>query len=220
MGTVMIIEDDQVVREELTLVLENGGYRAIAISEFRNLPEQVRDRHPDLVLLDLSLPEVDGLSLCASIRKWAPLIIVTGRSSVLDELQALNLGSDDYITKPYRIPVLLARVQAVLRRCGKSRRGPEELEGAGLRLNLLRGSVSANGKSENLTRNEQTLLACLLSRPGEIVSREDLMDALWDSRAFVDDNTLTVTMTRLRGKLERLGLSDRIRTRRGMGYQL
>lgn len=217
----MIIEDDQSIREELAILLENEGYEALAVTDFSAIPEQVRAVKPDLVLLDLGLPEKDGLSLCAVIRKTAPIIVVTSRTSAMDEFHALSLGSDDYITKPYNIPVLLARIKAVLRRSGREDAAePDVLKAAGLLLDLTRAEVSANGMTAELSRNELRILAHLMTHAGEVVSRDDLIEALWDSRIYIDDNTLSVNMTRLRGKLEGLGVNDIIRTRRGMGYQL
>lgn len=220
MQTIMIIEDDPVIREELTFLLENENYQALPVSDFETIPEQVRSACPDLVLLDLGLPERDGLSLCAAIRKTAPIIVVTSRNSALDELRALNLGSDDYVTKPYNIPVLLARIKAVLRRNGGESAEPDILKAAGLQLSLTKGTVSAAGQTAELTRNELKILAHLMAHVGEIVSRADLIEALWDSQIYIDDNTLSVNVTRLRNKLEGLGMPDVIKTRRGMGYQL
>lgn len=220
MQKILIIEDDRTIREELATLLKNEGYQAQIVTDFDSIPEQVRSACPDLVLLDLGLPGSDGLSLCAAIRKTAPIIVVTSRTSALDELQALNLGSDDYITKPYNIPVLLARIKVVLRRNGSEIAEPDILEAVGLRLSLTKGTVSASGGTTELTRNELKILAHLMTHVGEIVSRADLIEALWDSQIYIDDNTLSVNVTRLRNRLERLGMPDVIKTRRGMGYQL
>lgn len=220
MQTIMIVEDDPVIREELTFLLENEHYQVITVSDFETVPEQVRCAHPDLVLLDLGLPERDGLSLCGAIRETAPIIVVTSRSSTLDELRALTSGSDDYVTKPYNIPVLLARIKAVLRRNGAEDAEPDVLKAAGLQLCLSKGLLSANGQTAELTRNELKILSHLMTHAGEIVSRAELIETLWDSQIYIDDNTLSVNMTRLRNKLEELGMPDIIKTRRGMGYQL
>lgn len=220
MQTIMIVEDDPVIREELTFLLENEHYQVITVSDFETVPEQVRCAHPDLVLLDLGLPERDGLSLCGAIRETAPIIVVTSRSSTLDELRALTSGSDDYVTKPYNIPVLLARIKAVLRRNSGENTEPDVLKAAGLQLSLSKGVLSANGQTAELTRNELKILSHLMTHAGEIVSRAELIEVLWDSQIYIDDNTLSVNMTRLRNKLEELGMPDIIKTRRGMGYQL
>ena len=221
MSKIVIVEDDPVIRGELVLLLENEGYQAAAVTDFFNAARLVLEADPDLILLDLGLPGRDGIALCAEIRKTsrAPVIFVTSRDSAYDELRALSLGGDDYITKPYNIPVLLARIKAVLRRSG----GPAEpdiLEAGGLTLHLSRGMAEAGGKTIELTRNELKILSHLMSRAGQIVSRADLIDALWDSRIYIDDSTLSVNMTRLRAKLEEIGLPGFIKTRRGMGYQL
>ncbi|MCI8423737.1 MAG: response regulator transcription factor [Lawsonibacter sp.] len=221
MQKLMIVEDDPVIREELALLLENEGYQVTAVTEFARVSEQVQRAGPDLILLDLGLPGRDGVSLCAEIRRTGdtPVIFVTSRDSAADELRALSLGGDDYITKPYNIPVLLARIKAVLRRAGAPAE-PDTLEVDGLTLHLTRGTAAAAGGCVELTRNELKILAHLMAHAGEIVSRADLIDTLWDNQIYIDDNTLSVNMTRLRAKLEEIGLPNRIKTRRGMGYQL
>ena len=221
MPKIMIIEDDPAIREELALLLENEGYTTLVIKRFTDIPAQAAQEHPNLILLDIGLPGKDGFSLCAALRKVvpAPVIFVTSRDAGADEVRALSLGGDDYITKPYSVPVLLARIKAVLRRSG----GPEQadlLEAGELRLSLTKGAVSSGGKAVELSRNELQILACLMVHTGQIVSRADLIDALWDNQIYIDDNTLSVNMTRLRGKLAEIGLPDAIKTRRGMGYQL
>ncbi len=221
MQKIMIVEDDQAIREELALLLKNEGYAPIVGEDFSTILEQAGRECPDLVLLDVGLPGRDGFSLCANLRKSvkAPVIFVTSRSSSLDEVRALSLGGDDYITKPYSIPVLLARIKAVLRRSGATD-GTDVLEAAGLCLSLTKGTVSASGQTAELTRNELQILACLMAHAGQIVSRADLIETLWDNQIYIDDNTLSVNMTRLRTKLAEIGLPDAIKTRRGMGYQL
>ena len=221
MDKIIIIEDDPAIREELALLLENEGYQATAVTDFSDVPRQVLAAAPGLILLDLGLPGRDGMSLCLDIRKVSrtPIIFVTSRDSASDELRALSLGGDDYITKPYNIPVLLARIRAVLRRAG----GPAEsdtLEAEGLTHQITPGTGSAGDRSAELTRNELKILAYLMAHAGQIVSRADLIDALWDSQIYIDDNTLSVNMTRLRAKLEEIGLPGFIKTRRGRGSQL
>lgn len=221
MQKIMIIEDDAAIREELVLILCNEGYEALAVTDYSNAVARVYAAAPDLVLLDLGLPGRDGFLLCAEIRKRSnvPVIFVTSRDGALDELRALSLGGDDYVTKPYNIPVLLARIKAVLRRQGGGAES-DVLEAGGLRLLLSKGTAAYNGRTAELTRNELRILAHLMSRPGAIVSRADLIESLWDSQIYIDDNTLSVNMTRLRAKLAELGLPHFIKTRRGMGYQL
>ena len=205
MQKITIVEDDPAMREELVLLLENEGYQVQAVTEFTEVVAQVRAFGANLVLLDLGLPGRDGFSLCADLRKTCgvPIILVTSRNSTMDELRALSLGGDDYITKPY----------------GGGPAEPDVVEAGGLRLSLTRGTVSADGRTAELSRNELRILAHLMTHAGEIVSRADLIEALWDSQIYIDDNTLSVNVTRLRGKLEALGVPGMIRTRRGMGYQ-
>lgn len=222
MQKIMIIEDEPSVREELASLLRDEGYAPIVVVDFVEIKKQAEKASPDLILLDMGLPGCDGLTLCAQLRREmdTPIIFVTGRDSVGDELSAFCLGGDDYITKPYHIPLLLAHIKAVLRRRGEEGKEADTIRAAGLELNLRRGTVSAGGNTEELTRNEVQILACLMDRAGEIVSREDLIEALWESQIYIDDNTLSVNITRLRGKLGKIGMADCIRTRRGMGYQL
>ena len=222
MQKIMIIEDDPAIREELALLLENEGYATLVIKRFTDIPAQAAQEHPNLILLDIGLPGKDGFSLCAALRKVvpAPVIFVTSRDAGVDEVRALSLGGDDYITKPYSVPVLLARIKAVLRRSGGGSEQTDLLEAGELRLSLTKGSVSSGEKAAELSRNELQILACLMAHAGQIVSRTDLIDALWDNQIYIDDNTLSVNMTRLRGKLAEIGLPDAIKTRRGMGYQL
>ena len=222
MQKIMVIEDDTAIQEELALLLENEGYTPLVVTNFTDILGQAVLERPDLILLDIGLPRRDGFSLCAALRKAvsAPIIFVTSRDAGVDEVRALSLGGDDYITKPYSVPVLLARIKAVLRRSSGEPEPADTLEAGGLRLSLTKGVVSANGKTAELTRNELQILACLMAHTGQIVSRADLIDALWDNQIYIDDNTLSVNMTRLRGKLAQIGLPDAIKTRRGMGYQL
>lgn len=221
MQKIMIIEDDSAIREELALLLANAGYCPLPVVDFTDIAAQAVENCPDLILLDVGLPGRDGFSLCASLRKHlsAPIIFVTARDSGMDEVKAFSLGGDDYITKPYNIPVLLARIKAVLRRM-ETVWETDVMEAAGMKLHLAKGTISVGKESLELTRNELQILACLMGHRGEIVSRMDLIEALWDNKIYIDDNTLSVNVTRLRGKLEELGRPDLIRTRRGMGYQL
>ena len=221
MPKIMIIEDDPAVREELTLLLANEGYQSIAVTSFHNIIQQIKEASPDLILLDLGLPGQDGLALCAKLRQDSetPIIFVTSRNSTADEMAALCMGGDDYISKPYNIPLLLTRIKVVLRR-SIPKAEPDYTEINGLRLNPTKGTASANNLTAELTRNEIQILAYLMAHAGKIVSRADLIEALWNSKIYIDDNTLSVNITRLRDKLKELGLTDYIKTRRGIGYQI
>lgn len=224
METIMIIEDDRRIREELSLLLISAGYTALAVTEFTEEPiKLLKENHPDLILMDINIPGGSGVSLCAQIRKISqvPVIFVTGRTGAMDELEALMTGGDDYITKPYQAPVLLAHIRAVLRRTGKSGTMQEaELECRGVRLSLKDASVTFQGKRQELTKTELKLLHYLFSRQGEIVSREEIIDVLWDQQVFLDDNGLSVNITRIRNKLKALGAGPVIETKRGLGYLL
>lgn len=217
----MIVEDDEVIREELSLLLKNEGYLPLMVTIFEDVAQQVCKLEPDLILLDLNLPGRDGFFLCADIRRKSeiPIIFVTSRDASMDELHALSLGGDDYITKPYNLPVLLAHIKAVLRR-GGTETACDIMEVDGVRLILSKGVIQYEGESAELSRNEFRILAHLMGNRGRIVSRLDLLDAMWDSHICIDDNTLSVNITRLRTKLAELGLPDFIKTRRGMGYQI
>lgn len=221
MQKIMIIEDDKAVREELSLLLENEGYHPIPVTTFHDITQQAVREMPDLILLDLGLPEQDGLSLCAELRRSSdtPIIFVTSHDSTADELAALSMGGDDYITKPYNIPLLLTRIKVVLRR-SSPKTTADSPEYNGLKLNPAKGTATANGRTAELTRNEIQILAHLMTHAGEIISRADLIEALWDNKIYIDDNTLSVNITRLRCKLDELGLPDYIKTRRGLGYQI
>ncbi len=221
MKKILIIEDDATLREELRLLLENGGYAPCVTTDFENAADEAAQLRPDLVLLDILLPDANGQSILREIRSGSdiPVIMLTSRSTDADEIISRSSGADDYVTKPYNPALLLLRIETVLRRTG-GRGSEEELTYRGMRLNLLRSSVTYKGAETVLSRNEMNILHCLLKKRGTIVSRDELMDYLWDRSDFVDDNTLTVNINRLRKRLEGLGFPDVIETRRKQGYML
>lgn len=221
MKKILIIEDDATLREELRLLLENGGYAPCVTTDFENAADEAARIRPDLVLLDILLPDANGQSILRDIRSGSdvPVIMLTSRSTDADEIISRSSGADDYVTKPYNPALLLLRIETVLRRTG-GRGSEEELTYRGMRLNLLRSSVTYKGAETVLSRNEMNILHCLLKKRGTIVSRDELMDYLWDRSDFVDDNTLTVNINRLRKRLEGLGFPDVIATRRKQGYML
>lgn len=216
----MIIEDAPVIREELQIFLSRYGYEVEAPTEFMTIMDQVKQKQPHLILLDINLPVFDGYYLCKEIRKFSdvPIIVVTSRDNELDELMSMNLGADDFVTKPYNTQILLARISSLLKRTYGSPVTSETLTYKGLNLNLSNGSMSYENHTKELTKNELKILAHLLKNQGQIVSRETLMEQLWKSDLFVDDNTLSVNVTRLRKKLEEMGLRNMVETRRGLGY--
>ena len=221
MKKILIIEDDATLREELRLLLENGGYAPCVTTDFENAADEAAQLRPDLVLLDILLPDANGQSILREIRSGSdiPVIMLTSRGTDADEIISRSSGADDYVTKPYNPALLLLRIETVLRRTGW-RGSEEELTYRGMRLNLLRSSVTYKGAETVLSRNEMNILHCLLKKRGTIVSRDELMDYLWDRSDFVDDNTLTVNINRLRKRLEGLGFPDVIETRRKQGYML
>lgn len=220
MAKIAIIEDELDIREELRLLLSNAGYEAVAAEEFTDTASWVLAQSPDLILLDVGLPEKDGYALCKEVRRLSqvPILFVTSRDTSMDELKALSLGGDDFIAKPYNIPVLLARIQVILRRGGTL--SSESITVKGLTLHLTRSSIQKGEKTVELTKNESRILWCLMQHPGEILQRADLIEFLWDNQVYIDDNTLSVNVTRLRTKLRALGLEDFIQTKRGMGYKI
>lgn len=220
MKKIIIIEDSEVIREELRSFLSKYGYDVVLAMDFENILEEVKELNGDLILLDVNLPVFDGYYICREIRKQSdiPIIIVTSRDSEVDELMSMNLGADDFVTKPYNTQILLARIESILRRASRVVENSDLLEHNGMTLNLSNGTVNYGGESLEITKNELKILSYLMKNKGNIVSREDLMTYLWNSDFFVDDNTLSVNITRLRKKLESIGVKDAIETRRGLGY--
>ncbi len=216
-----VIEDDTIIREELAVLLERNEYSVIAPQVFDNVVADALAASPDIVLLDLNLPTVDGLVICRELRQVTdvPIIVVTSRDNDLDELMSMNLGADDFVTKPYSPQILLARIANVLKRSSKGTIGRRFLY-KGIELDLASGSVSYEGRSVELTKNEIRILKVLFEHAEEIVRREDLQNELWQSDEFVDDNTLTVNVNRLRTTLASIGIGGFLHTKRGLGYVL
>lgn len=220
MEKIIIVEDDKIIREELQSFLSKYGYEVVAPSEFENIVEFILNENANLVLLDINLPLFDGYYICREVRKKSevPIIVVTSRDSDMDELMSINLGADDFVTKPYNTQILLARIGALLKRSGSNTVSTNILTYKDFQLNLSNATVLYNGKEIDLTKNEVKILSYLINHKGEIVSRELLMEYLWTSEFFVDDSTLTVNITRLRKKLDEIGIENVIETRRGLGY--
>ncbi|MEO2601987.1 response regulator transcription factor [Clostridium butyricum] len=221
MSRIMIIEDNENLKKELIEFLSRYGYDSYGVEDYKNVVNIILNNKPDLVLLDINLPYYDGYFICREIRKNnnIPIIIVTSRDSDMDEIMSINLGADDFITKPYNTQVLLARIGSLLRRTAVGN-VQDILEHKGLKLNINKGEVSYKDRSIDLSKNEFKILSCLIKNKETIVSREDLMDYLWNSDLFIDDNTLSVNVTRLRKKLDDLGFKNGIETKRGLGYIL
>ena len=218
MAEILIIEDEVKLRQELEVYLNNNGYLTKVIVSFENTLEQMNQFDGDLILLDINLPNVNGQFLCKEYRKNSskPIIIVTSRNNEMDELMCINYGADDFVTKPYNPLILLARIEAVLKRTQPT--SDVLISYEKIKLDVSKSSIIDKNKVIELSKNELKIFYFLLLHRGKIKSREELMAYLWDSDMFVDDNTLTVNINRLRKKLEDIGLNDVIHTRRGQGY--
>lgn len=220
MVTIMIIDDNEQLQNEIGNLLAINGYSVLKTKEFDKVPQVVKESSPDLILLDINLPNDDGFKICTEIRSFSkvPIIFITSRNTNIDELMAITLGGDDFITKPYNTQILLARINALIKRVYPNNPKLDVIEYNGLKLNILSSTIEHNGKSEELTKNEMKILYYLLINKEKIVSRAEIMEYLWDSSMFVNDNTLTVNITRIRNKVEEVGLKDFIKTKRGQGY--
>ena len=222
MPRILIIEDDEKLREELKIFLNKNGYEATTLTTFDNTINDILKINPDLILLDINLPNTDGEYICKEIRKRSnmPIIIVTSRDNEIDELLSINNGADHYITKPFNIQILLAKIGALLRRTNMQGETNDKIDVKDFILNTSNNTIEKDGKVIELTKNEYKILKYLVQNREKIVSREDIMECLWESESFIDDNTLTVNITRLRNKLEELELKELLETKRGQGYIL
>lgn len=221
MGRIFIVEDDDSLRRELATVLELDGFEPQFCADFTVAAREALDAKPDAVILDLRLPDADGLSVCRGIRAESdvPILVLTSSDAEFDEVMSMKLGADDYLAKPYRPAVLLAHVARLLQRADNAQTA--RIEYAGISLDVARATASCGGNETSLSRNETCILAALIRARGAIVSRQDLMRELWETDQFVDDNTLTVNVNRLRKALERAGApDDALKTHRGRGYSL
>lgn len=219
MNKIFIVEDDRAIRDELLHLLKNSGYEAEALTDFKDPAEKIISASPDLILLDINLPEINGELLLKEIRRRidVPIIMVTSRNSATDEVLSLSYGADDYITKPYDPTILLLRISAVLKRSSGTA-GNQFYNG--LKVNPAKGSLVSEKGEIILTKNEMIIFQFLLDRQGGIVTRDELMTALWDNNEFINDNALTVNISRLRAKLSEFGFEDAIETRKKQGYIL
>lgn len=218
---IFIIEDEEKIRLELSTFLNRYGYETSYSDDFENIVEIALKEKPHIILLDINLPYYDGYYICREIRKASnvPIIVVTSRNSEIDELMSMNLGADDFITKPYNTQILLARISSIIRRAYQNIES-EVFEFRRLKYNMSTSEMEFDDKKIELTKNESRILATLIRNKEKIVSRNELIKALWQSDEFVDDNTLTVNINRLRKKLEEIGAKDYLQTKRGQGYIL
>ena len=216
---ILIIEDDLELREELKVLLDNNGYQGIILKDFKNALEEILVIDPDLILLVIKIPFLNGQQLLKKLREKStiPVIMVTSKDSEIDEILALSYGADDYITKPYNPTILLLHIEAVFKRLHKAE---PKLTYQNIRVNLMKSTLEKDDQELLLSKNEMGIFYYLLMNQGKIVTRDDIMNYLWGTDKFIDDNTLTVNMTRLRKRLEKIGLFDVIETRRDQGYML
>lgn len=221
MQKILIIEDDEKIRSELETFLNKNGYETKTIVNFENTIEDALNERADLILLDINLPYADGEYICKEIRKNSdvPIIMVTSRDSEIDELISLNYGADQYVTKPYNIQILLAKIAGLLKR-NQANNTNDKIELEKFILNTSSRYVENGDKKIELTKNEYNIIYYLSLRKGKLVSRDEIMDYLWESESFIDDNTLSVNIKRIRDKLEEIGAKNSIETRRGQGYIL
>ena len=218
---IFIVEDEEKIIKELTNILNKYAYEVTYSLDFENIVERILEEDPKLVLLDINLPYYDGYYICRELRKVSnvPIIVVTSRDSDIDELMSINLGADDFVTKPYNIQILLARVASLMKRA-YLKESMEVFDIRGLKYNLSKSEAEFNKKKIELTKNESRILHILFKNKEKIVSRNKIIKELWKEEEFVDDNTLTVNVNRLRKKLEGIGAVDYLQTKRGQGYMI
>ncbi len=223
MFKIIVVEDDLNIRIELNALLQNALYDVVVIENFENVEKQIIDSNGDIVLLDVNLPGKSGLEICRNIRNNSdiPIIFVTSNNTSMDELNCITMGGDDYVSKPYNVPVLLARIASILKRTKKGKDNNDtRLVYKEIVLDILAGTIKYKNEEVEMSKNELKILFYLFKHNGEIVKRADLIEYLWDNQIFIDDNTLSVNMTRIRGKLEKIGVKNFIETKRGLGYKI
>ena len=220
MYTILIIEDDEAICRELQMLLQKQGYEAICWNMQEDIRELVKTHDPHIILLDINLPQMDGFTVCSQLRSFSkvPIIFVTSRNTDMDELCSMQMGGDDFITKPYNTSILLARIAALLKRSCEWK--DQNLTHHGVLLDVAMSRVEFQNNTRELTKNEVKILHYMFQHKGEIIPREDLIDYLWDNKLFIDDNALSVNVTRIRNKLRELGVEDFIVTRHRQGYQI
>lgn len=219
MQKILIIEDEENIRNELKTLLENSGYEAIILKDFKNSLTKIKEIKPDLILLDINIPYFNGQILLKEIRKEenTPVIMVTSKNNETEEVLSMSYGADDYITKPYNPTILLLRINAVLKRL---ERNMSSIKYKDISINTQKGVLIKDNKEIILTKNEMIILNYLIQKRGKIVTRDELMTDLWNNSEYVNDNALTVNISRLRAKLEEVGCENAIETRKGLGYIL
>lgn len=219
---IMIVEDDKAIRLELQVLFQNAGYEVQVVEDFEEVVEQIKKAQPHLVLMDVMLPVQSGLEICMKLRSFSqvPVIFVTNCNTTEDEMKCITMGGDDFIAKPYNITILLGRIANVLRRTYGNEKESNLLSHKGVTLNIETGEMSYDGKDIELIWSELKILTCLFKKKGTFVSRMNLIEYMWENKLYIDDNTLSVNVTRIRKKLSDYGLEDFIETKRGVGYRI
>lgn len=217
--TILVVEDEKTIRDELKELLETSGYKVIMLESFDNTLNNILKCNFDLLLLDINLPKVNGEFLLKEFRKVSnvPVIMVTSRVKETDEVLSMSYGADDYITKPYNPTILLLRIANIFKRMEKN---INALYYDDIKVYQSKGILEKDGKVLDLTKNEMIIFSCLLNNRGNIVTRDELMTELWNNEEYVNENALTVNISRLRSKLEEFGTHKAIETRKGQGYKL
>ena len=222
MYKILIVEDDLEIREELKILLKNSGYEIETITNFKDTENQILNIDCHLILLDINLPQKSGYEICSKIRAKSrtPIIFVTSRNNSMDELKGIMLGGDDYIEKPYNVPILLARIQNLLNRIYSKNEAETKIEYKNMVLDILKSEIRYNDNHVELTKTEFKTLYYLLKNTNKIIPRTDIIDYLWDNEVYADDNSLSVIITRIREKLKDIGIENLIQTKRGQGYKI
>ena len=218
---IFVVEDETEICKELSVLLQKYGYAYESSTDFAHMTDHILKAEADLVLLDINLPYQDGYTLCREIRKQSdiPIIVLTSRNTDFDELMSLNIGADDFISKPYNAQVLIARIQKILKRTYEAQVNSVLIH-KGLTINLLKAAASYGDKEVELTKNELGILRLLVVNKGNVIPRDAIIDELWQSDEFIDENTLNVNIVRLRKKLSEIGAPDYLETKRGLGYKV
>lgn len=222
MFRILIVEDDEIITKTLCKQISTWGYEVKSIKDFNNVLQEFKEFDPHLVLMDITLPFFNGYHWCTEIRKTSkvPLIFISSASDNMNIIMAINMGGDDFIAKPFDLNVLTAKIQAILRRTYDFSANQSIIEVHGATLNLNDTTLIYQNEKIELTKNEFRILSTLMENKDKYVSRDEMMQALWNTDVFIDDNTLTVNVARLRKKLEEAGLEDFIITKKGIGYRI
>ena len=220
MYKLLVVEDDEVIARTIKNYMESWGYEVVCAEDFKDVLQIFVEEKPQLVLMDISLPFYNGFHWCDAIRgiSKVPVIFLSSASDNMNIVMAMNMGGDEFIEKPFDLDVVTAKVQAVLRRAYSFQGAVEVVECKGMVLKLDAAAVNFKGTEKELTKNEFRILKLLMEKAGQIVSRDEIIERLWESDEFIDDNTLTVNVARLRRKLYSMGITDVIKTKKGIGY--